>query len=206
MIGDARKASQNSRPPPPPPPGQIQLLKDRNDNISAELQLSNIERLSLDEEALAQQKKSRELEIALQKSKAEVKRLNTIIIKGGTPNSGPSDDQVRIEFCGIRDSILRLVRTHFQATNVLFHQPHRDSTTQVERQSKWLSYWAHENQEIRNYRVQGAMFEILCDLFFARPCFGVETEVEKPLRKLEVDMEGCHESISLHHFSTLLHR
>jgi hypothetical protein len=203
-MADSWRVSPNSRPIPPPPPNHIQLLRDQKENLSAELQLSNTKRVSLDEEVLAQQKRSRELEIALQKSKAEVKRLNTIIIKGGTPNSGPSDDQIRIEFCAIRETILRLVRTHFQAVNVVIHQ-HRGSTTIVERQSKWLSYWPRESHEIRNYRAQGAIFEIIYDLFFAKPFFATELEIEKPLRSLEKDIEGCEESISLRDLSSMVY-
>lgn len=194
VLDDARNVQQNSRPPPPPPPSQLQELKD-------DLGLSHAQRASLEAEVLARERKSRELENALQKSRTEIKRLNTIIIKGGTPSNGPSDDEVRLEFCGIRDNILRLVRTHFQSTSVRIQQPRGTSTTQLERQSEWLGHWARESQELRNYRVQGLMFDIIYQTFFGRPCFGTETAMERMLREFEERMENSHESILVSNMS-----
>ena len=143
------------------------------------------------------EKRNREQEVVLQKHKAEVTRLKSIIVKSGMPQTGPTDDQLRADFCAIRDSILRLVRVYFQAQSMVFNHNRKESPSIKDRQIKWLSSWAHERAEIRNYRVQGAIFEIINDSFFAKKYFDVDSKDAETLRYLEGQMEHCPKSIAL---------
>ena len=143
------------------------------------------------------EKRNREQEVYLQKHKAEVTRLKGIIVKSGMPQTGPTDDQLRADFCAIRDSILRLVRVYFQAQSISFNHSRRESPAMKDRQIKWLGGWAHQRPEIRNYRVQGAIFEIINECFFSKRFFDVSTKDADALRYLEEEMELCSRSIAL---------
>ena len=113
------------------------------------------------------------------------------------PQTGPTDDQLRSDFCAIRDSILRLVRVYFQAQTMAFNHSRKESPSIKERQLKWLGFWTHEKPEIRNYRVQGAIFEIINECFFTKKFFDVHPKDAETLRILEEAMERCPRSIAL---------
>lgn len=136
----------------------------------------------------------KELELSLQTRRTELKRLNAIIIKGGAPNDGPSDEQIRAEFCDIRDKILMITRGHYQATKVLVLPLHKDSSIVEERQHRWMANWPRDSPEIRNYRIQGALFDLIYNSFFSRPLFCVEKGVDRSLRAFETNMMNCRES------------
>ena len=173
--------SNNTRGPPPPPP------RDNIERHNESFQILEAKIESLEEQLRAQDKKSRETELSY---RSDLKRLNTIIFKAGAVNTGLPDDQVRAEFCSIRDRILRITRGHYQATHVSF-SPRNESTTLHQRRQKWLGSWSLLTNEIRNYRIQGAIFNIIDNSFFARPVFGVEKDLEEQLKNFESNMEKC---------------
>lgn len=168
-------------PPPPPPP------RNNLEGHNELLQISEAKIKSLEEQLRAQDKKFRETELSY---RSDLKRLNTIIFKAGAVNTGLPDDQVRADFCSMRDRILRITRGHYQATNVSF-SPRNESTTIHQRRQKWLESWSLLTNEIRNYRIQGAIFNIIENSFFARPVFGVEKDLEEQLQNFENNMEKC---------------
>lgn len=157
VIADSRSTPKNRRSLPQAPPDHdpsILMLHNQIEGLKGELQESEAKRLSLEARVARQEIPPKELEIALHKSRAEIKHLNTIIIKGGAPSNGPSDDQVRVKFCRIRDRILKLVRLYYQTPTVSLRRPHRDPTTEQDRQARWLGQWTNLSTELRNYRVR----------------------------------------------------
>ena len=152
------------------------------------LDLAQAKVFSLEVEVQARDKRVEELELALSKSRADAKRLNSIIISSSAPQTGPSDDQVRAEFCGVRDSILKITRGYYQARSLSSsHRFRKESTTMAERQREYLGNWSQDTVELRNYRVQGAMFDIIYGAFFSRPIFGAACELDQYLG----DFEKC---------------
>ena len=172
---------------PPPSAATQEALKESLDFSTARCS-------SLEGEVEARGKRLRELEAALQRSHADLKRLNTIIFKGAAPNSGPSDDYFRIELCSIRDSILKIVRCYYQATKVSLQHLSTDEPQLSERQREWLGNWNRDSPEIRNYRAQGAIFYVLHSCLFSKPVFAIDKALTKHLREFELDMEKCAES------------
>lgn len=140
------------------------------------------------------ERRNREQEVDLQKHRTELTRLKSIIVKSGMPQTGPTDGQLRADFCAIRDNILRLVRVHFQAQSMVLNHNRKESPSIKDRQIKWLGLWASERPEIRNYRVQGAIFEIINQCCFAKKFFHVGSSDAEVLKFLE-EMEHCPESI-----------
>lgn len=190
----------DNRPPAPTVPPRndyiVHKLNEDNERLKESLQLSEAKLISLGEEAQTRDKKTRELEIALSKSRTELKRLNTIIIKSGVPDGGPSDDQVCADFRSIRDSILKIARGYYQAAGVSLPNLRKDSITLVKKQHEWLANWSRDTPEIRNYRIQGAMFDKIYTSIFSKPVFGVHAEFERQLSEFEEEMAECPESKS----------
>lgn len=129
----------------------------------------------------------------LLKSRAEIKQLNTIIIKHGA-NAGPSDDEINSEFCSIRNSIFKIAKDHYQADTVFLQHSNSNKPHVWTRQYNWLRHWGQDPQDLRNCCVQGAIFEVLNDLLFSKPVFGMEDKVDDQLKKFEDSMEHCRES------------
>lgn len=167
----------------------ILRLNAENERLKESLEISEAKRVSLDEKVEERDEQIKELEVSLQIRRTELKRLNTIIIKGGAPNVGPSDDQIRAEFCDIRDKILKIARGYYQATTL-----RKEPTERVERQPRWMANWSRDSPEIRNYRVQGVIFDVIYDFVFSEPLFGVEKELDRSLRAFEKNMTNCRES------------
>lgn len=206
MIHDASQERVSSNPNvhsqpmiyrPLPPPDKLQLQQE-NERLKELLQLADAKQLSLDTTESHREYKIKELELALNKSRQESKRLNSIIIRSGTPTAGPSDDQIRLNFIDIRDSILRIVRNHYQATSVSLMPLRKEPTTQSQRQHQWLGNYNRSSAELRNYLVQGAIFFIIDKQMFSRPIFGVDEEMECSLGDFEEEMEGCKDSTLLY--------
>ena len=199
-----------SRPLPLPPsidPVIFQLQPERakltaeNEKLKESLQLSEAQRSSLEGEIQARDKKVNELDLLRHKSQTEVKQLRTIIFKGGTPNIGPSDNEIRSEFCSIRNSILKIARDYYQASEVSLRH---STTTPGQRQRQWLGHWNQLITEHRNYRVQGAIFNTIFDQMFSKPVFGAHQVSEESLRKFEDEMGRCRESKWLRYEATIV--
>ncbi len=167
-------------------------------------QLARAERIGSEEEARAREQSSKKLEEALR----EIRRLNSIIIKSGMPSVEPPDAaELLAEFCGIRDSIFGLVRVHFEAPDVDLRYDKKIDPSVRKRQEDWLGHWKHDSPELRIYRAQGAMFDIINNIFFKRPFFAAENEyLEVQLRCFEESLESSPESIDLHSVWSLDHR
>ncbi len=199
MIEDPQSAPpQDSTPQLPPQPGQIpfkhQLPVD-DEGLDKPHQLARAERVGSEEEARAREQTSKKLEGALR----EIRRLNSIIIKRGMPSVEFPDAEFHAEFCGIRDSIFGLVRAHFEAPNVDLRHDKKAPSNVRERQENWLGHWKRDSPELRIYRVQGAMFDIIDSIFFKKPFFAAENkDLEEQLKYFEESLERSPESIDPH--------
>ena len=198
MIEEPQSAPpQDSTPQLPPQPGQVpfdhQLPVD-GEGLDKPHQLARAERIGSEEESRAREQSSKKLERALR----EIRRLNSIIIKSGMPSVEPPDAELLAEFCGIRNSIFGLVRAHFEAPNVDLRHDKNTPSSVRERQKDWLGHWKHDSPELRIYRAQGAMFDIINSIFFKRPFFAAENnDLEAQLRYFEESLEQSPESIDL---------
>ena len=181
------------------------LSNTKNELTSVRNNLANADNVAQAQLASMDDEKSRrerELQNTIQKQRSEIKKLNSIIIKAGSPDGGPSDDQVRLAFVGIRSIILNLTHKHYRAPSFKQSWSVRQPKTHiVERQWEFLQNstvdgWEKANPEIRCYRVQAAVFDILDTSIFARPCFGLDQE--KELANFESDVCLCPEGKRRH--------
>ena len=193
---------QNNTPLLPPRPIQVpfdhQLPVDCEESAKAH-QLAKKGPVDSEEEAWLREQSSKKLEEALR----EIRRLNTIIFKIGMPKAEPLDTELLAQFCGIRDSLFGLVRAHFESHSVVLRNLSRKPSNIAERQKYWLGQWDRDSLELRIYRVQGAMFEIINKMFFAKRIFPVESAMEEQLKLFEHDLEVNPKSIDLHSLKSL---
>lgn len=199
MIEDPQNVpTQNSTPLLPPRPVQVpfdhQLPVDSEDFGKAHQLTKNKPVHDSEEEAWAREQSSKKLEEALR----EIRRLNTIIFRIGMPKAEPLDTELLAQFCGIRDSLFGLVRAHFEAHSVALRNLSKKPSNIAEGQKYWLGQWNHDSSELRIYRVQGAMFDIINRIFFAKLIFPVESAMEEQLRYFEHGLELSPKSIDLH--------
>lgn len=176
-------------------PGLIQLEEELNID-GDRLRLSENKIRRLENELRKRDHKIMELGHALQEKRLECQRLHSVILKGAAPNMGPLDDQILAEFRWIRYSILKICRTHYQATSISLPRIQIDPPTTAERQYRWLGTWNEMRVELRDYHVQGCMFDILDRFMFSRRLYGTNVEVEDLLGEFEYCMEDCGESKS----------
>lgn len=198
MVVDPQNAPpQNNSSQPLPRPGKVpfddQLPVD-SERLDKAHQLAMANRVRLEEEARLQEQNGKKLEGALR----EIRRLNTIIFKIGMPKVEPPDAELSAQFCGIRDSIFGLVRAHFETPKVTLRGQERNPSV-ARWQERWLSHWDRDSPELRIYRVQGAIFDIINGIFFERPFFIVENRsLEIQLNDFVDLLDESPESIDLH--------
>ena len=175
----------------PPDPSSQEYIQ-----LQDSYQVSESKRGSLEDDLRLKKSQIKELEAALQKSMNECQKLHSIIHKTATPNTGPSDDQIEIEFSDIGTSILKICRTYYQAPSIRFPLLRKDSNSLslVERQQDWLSPWNGMNLELRNYTTQGCIFSILNKVLFTKEVYGLDPEMEDQLSKFEFEAYRCKES------------
>ena len=113
------------------------------------------------------------------------------------PKAEPPDAELSAQFCGIRDNIFGLVRAHFESPKVTLRRQGRPYV--ISWQERWLGCWNYESPELRIYRAQGAIFDIINGIFFERPFFVLgDLKLEEQLNHFEQLLEESPESISFH--------
>ena len=120
--------------------------------------------------------------VCIIRTRADVKRLNSIVVKSKIEDSGPTDDQIRADFRGLGNAILKLARKSLQATTE-FKSCHSDDSGKKE--PFWLQGWPDLTPELQYSRVRGAIFNIVLDAYFKKPYFGLNGRTERALRDFE---------------------
>ena len=170
-------------------------LRDRFARLETDhqgsIRILEAQRRSLEDEKLILNKKYRAMEVVLQRSRADVKRLNSIVVKSKMEDSGPTDDQIRADFRGLGNAVLKLAHKNLQTTTEL-KSCHSDDLGKKE--ASWLQGWSDLTPELRHYRVRGAIFNIVLDAYFVKPYFGLDGRTERALRDFECSLEKNGES------------
>ena len=129
--------------------------------------------------------------VCIIRSRADVKRLNSIVVKSKIEDGGATDDQIRADFGGLGNAILKLAHKSLQAKTEL-KSCHSDDSGKKE--PFWLQGWPDLTPEPQYYRVRGAIFNIVLDAYFKKPYFGLNGRTERALRDFECSLKKNGES------------
>lgn len=135
--------------------------------------------------------------ICIIKKKLNLYIFKSIVVKSKMEDSGSTDDQIRADFRGPGNAILKLAHKNFQATTVI-NSCHIDDLGKKE--PFWLQGWPDLTPELRNYRVRGAIFDTVLDAYFRKPYFGLDGRTERALRDFECSLKKNGESTNFRSF------